>query len=277
LTIGVLSVLKDIPLVCTIHGLSTFPTSKKTLRSVIQLYAITKVIQKIYNCSGKIVGVSKQTSEYYSVRAKCPINTIYNGGRITGIEREKNDVFTIVHVGDISMSKGWKIEFDSFCDLKKKFPDKEIRFLCAGRYGDISESDIKTWIHNENLSEKDFQYLGIVSDVQNNILKYADVMLLLSVSEGLPMSIVEAMEMGIPVITTSVGGIPEVIKDGYNGYLIDRNESILCDKLLYILKHMDELKNMSINAKVKFQTQFCVDIMTEKYMNLYEEVCRKHE
>ena len=95
----------------------------------------------------------------------------------------------------------------------------------------------------------------------------------MSVSEGLPMSIVESLEMGIPVIATPVGGIPEIIEDGYNGFLIDRDKEQLCEKLAFIMCNRSEWERLSENARVEFQSKFCVEKMASQYMDFYIKVC----
>lgn len=85
-----------------------------------------------------------------------------------------------------------------------------------------------------------------------------DLFVNLSLVEGLPVSIMEAMMFGIPVLATSVYGTPEAVVEGYSGTLIPSDFSIeeLSDKLFYCLSHREELKKMGHNAQLLFEEKF---------------------
>lgn len=61
-----------------------------------------------------------------------------------------------------------------------------------------------------------------IGSAKTEALEWADIYILPSYNEGLPIAILEAMACGMPVITTPVGGIPELVRDGMNGTLIPR-------------------------------------------------------
>jgi glycosyltransferase involved in cell wall biosynthesis len=90
-----------------------------------------------------------------------------------------------------------------------------------------------------------------------DVLKYlvqSDVFVLPSLSEGFPNVILEAMAVGLPIVSTNVGGLYEIIKNSENGYLVEpKNPQQLADKLLQILKDPTQSKNFSYNniEKVK--------------------------
>ncbi|MFT5848659.1 glycosyltransferase family 4 protein [Psychroserpens sp.] len=81
-----------------------------------------------------------------------------------------------------------------------------------------------------------------IEGFQSNTSQYymdADAVLLISKSEGLPMSLLEAMSFSKALIASNVGGIPELIKDGWNGYLIEPDD---CNKLAYAIKQLMDNK-----------------------------------
>ena len=88
------------------------------------------------------------------------------------------------------------------------------------------------------------KFLGWVSgESKKELLREADIYVLPSYNEGLPVSLIEAMSWGIPVITTTVGGIPELIKDQDNGFLIEPGDRVSLQKWLEQLGQNHVLRN----------------------------------
>ena len=80
-----------------------------------------------------------------------------------------------------------------------------------------------------------------------------------SATEGVPISLVEAFSMGIPAIGTDVGGIPEAIRDGYNGFLLRKNAAVSEISLAlmkYALKSPEERAIFSLNARTTWEQHF---------------------
>ncbi|MBI2278655.1 MAG: glycosyltransferase family 4 protein [Candidatus Brennerbacteria bacterium] len=116
------------------------------------------------------------------------------------------------------------------------------------------------------------------SDLQK-LFHVCDICLLPSLMEGVSISILEAMEKGCIVITTNVGGSPEVIKNGVNGYLIEpRNVKEIvhalerCTKLTKFTR--EKIKN---NARKTVQTRFSEEKMLKSYEDLFLKVIKRHE
>lgn len=99
-----------------------------------------------------------------------------------------------------------------------------------------------------------------------------DILLLMSISEGLPMSIIEAQSLGIPVITTDVGGIPEIITHESNGLIVKRDVTDLTNAIDRLIDNKDLRQLMSIRSMENFQSKFTVQMMSEKYMGEYQKV-----
>jgi glycosyltransferase involved in cell wall biosynthesis len=86
--------------------------------------------------------------------------------------------------------------------------------------GDGEVNLLTNLIKDKNLNEI-IEYVGwIEGDRKTELLKKSDVYILPSYSEGLPISILEAMSYKLPIISSPVGGIPEIVKDGENGFLV---------------------------------------------------------
>jgi glycosyltransferase involved in cell wall biosynthesis len=101
-------------------------------------------------------------------------------------------------------------------------------------------------------------------------LQQAAVFALPSFSEGLPMGLLEAMAAGLPVLATPVGGIPEVITDGVEGFLVDPGDvGALTDRLSRLLSDENLRGRMGRAARHKAEALFTVDVILPQLEQLY--------
>jgi glycosyltransferase involved in cell wall biosynthesis len=92
------------------------------------------------------------------------------------------------------------------------------------------------------------------AEQRNALLADADVFVLPSLNEGLPMSVLEAMSWGIPVVTSPVGGIPEVVQDGFNGFLVPPEDiPALANALRRLIEDESLRLQMGANARASVE------------------------
>ena len=132
------------------------------------------------------------------------------------VERDKN-VFNLLYLGVIGQRKGIYDILKALKEHREQF-DGKVHL----RIGGNQEEDIlKACIHENDL-ESMVTFKGFVSgDKKIECLNWADAYILPSFNEGLPIGILEAMSYGHPIISSPVGGIPEVVKDGENGCMVE--------------------------------------------------------
>ncbi|KAB2889090.1 MAG: glycosyltransferase family 4 protein [Desulfobulbaceae bacterium] len=100
-----------------------------------------------------------------------------------------------------------------------------------------------------------------------------DVYINTSVHEGLPMSVLEALAYRLPVIAPKVGGFPEVIEEGKNGFLVHgRDPQMFADRIFELL-NPDVRESMSVAARERALQCFSREAMARQYHLLYEELC----
>lgn len=117
-----------------------------------------------------------------------------------------------------------------------------------------------------------FHFIGFRSDAIH-ILRLLDVFVLSSIDEGLPIVLLEAMSVGVPVITTNVGEIPFVVRDQYNGLLINKNDPISLAKSIEKLLFDKNIYNkITLNAKRTVSSQYTISNMSHKYMAIYNSL-----
>jgi glycosyltransferase involved in cell wall biosynthesis len=114
---------------------------------------------------------------------------------------------------------------------------------------------------------------GAVPDVRP-FLRAADVFVLPSLSEGSgSVSLIEALQAGIPVIATGVDGIPEDVVDGESGLLVPpRDAAALCDALAKLLRDPSLRARLASAARETYEQRFSADVFTEALRRTYGEL-----
>lgn len=102
-----------------------------------------------------------------------------------------------------------------------------------------------------------------------------DVFCLPSNYEGLPMTIIEAMSYGKPVVSSNVGGVSEIVRDGINGYTLDNDPKLFAEKIRSIVEDKDVYESMCHNSKHIYESELTVEKMAEGYLNIYNRICIK--
>ncbi len=180
---------------------------------------------------------------------------------------EKNIVITMV--ARFVPQKGINYFIDTIPQVIKKHPDTT--FLLVGD-GFLFEK-MKRYAERLKVS-KYVRFLGIRQDIQQ-ILSFTDIFLLTSLWEGLPLTLLEAMSMSIPVISSEVNGTPELIKNGTNGYLIQPKDiKDFVNKLNYLIENPIFRNLMGENGRKIAEERYGIDLMIKKTYDLYYKVFR---
>lgn len=189
-----------------------------------QIPSRAKQITQAANKSNGIIAVSqalKNTMIEMGIE-KDKINVIYNGvnkekfNYDRNVKRDK----TILFVGNLKKEKGVMELMESFYNLSL---EEEIKLQIAGNGPMLNEMKKYAKSH---LIDKKVEFLGTVDHEKlPTLMKKAHCLALPSYSEGVPNVVLEAMSCGTPVVSTMVGGIPEVVKTGTTGYLVNPQSS----------------------------------------------------
>jgi glycosyltransferase involved in cell wall biosynthesis len=131
--------------------------------------------------------------------------------------------------------------------------------------------NIKSLAESLNIGDR-VQFLGNRRDVPE-LLTHSDIFVLTSKWEGFPITILEAMRAGLPVICSDVGGCSEAIKDGENGFLVPRGDGVvLANRLKQLIKDKDLRYKMGQKGRMSFEKCFTVEKMAEKTERIYREI-----
>ena len=132
---------------------------------------------------------------------------------------------------------------------------------------------IKNLVAAYGLSDK-ITFGGYVENI-DAYLADADLCILISYSEGFPLSILEAMSLNLPIIASNVGGIGEQVIDGYNGYLIERNDvDSLTDKIKSLINNPTLRREMGNNSRAFYEKEFKLEKMVDKTLAVYQSILK---
>jgi glycosyltransferase involved in cell wall biosynthesis len=132
---------------------------------------------------------------------------------------------------------------------------------------------VKKLANESGLTDK-IVFGGYVEDMEKYLAE-SDLCILISHSEGFPLSILEAMSLNLPIIASNVGGIPEQVIDGYNGYLIPRNDvETLTEKIKLFMNHPNLRREMGNNSRNFYEKEFKLDKMVDRTLAVYQSILK---
>ena len=193
-----------------------------------------------------------------------------------------NDDIILLSLSRLVRRKGHHIIIESLKDLTKNYSN--VKYLIAGTGDKNYEQELREYVEKLNL-QKNINFLGYVNEQKKKIIyNMCDVFLMTSLptdhegnSEGFGITFLEANACGKPVIGTNVGGIPDVIKDGNNGFLIEPNnprelqktiEKIINDKNYYNFLSKNSIKHIKEN--------FDINLIGKKFDLLIDRLYDSH-
>jgi len=173
--------------------------------------------------------------------------------------RERKNL--VGYIGRLEEGKGVMNFFEAIPLILEKQDNLEF-FL--GGYGPLYDR-IKERLRSNNLSRK-VELMGwIPHDKVANYLNELKLLVLPSYSEGLPTIVLEAMACGTPVLATPVGGIPDVIKDGETGFIMENNSpKCFAENIVRVLECPD-LDNVTKNARKLIKEKYTYEAAVERY------------
>ncbi|MCF7865693.1 MAG: glycosyltransferase [Candidatus Pacebacteria bacterium] len=185
-------------------------------------------------------------------------------------EQWLNEGRTIIGtISELHKNKGLIFALEGLNSYIEQYPEQKIAYVIIGE-GEM-RSEIETLIRNlSSLKPEQIILAGHVNEAREYLQAF-DLFLLSSVKEGLPFALLEAGYAGIPVISTSVGGIPEVIQNLENGILIaPRRPQEIKNALVYLNEHPEVKEQMVKKFKEKINQKYNFELIVADIKKLYE-------
>lgn len=182
-------------------------------------------------------------------------------------ESEVPAQFTIGYLGRLDSGKRVDIIINSFSRFRSIVPAAKL--IIGGEGPKLRK--LKKQVEELNL-QKSISFVGWVDD-QYKFISKLSVLVLMSESEGMPISLVEAMSSGKPIIANNVGGCSEIVVNGENGILLDKlSTSELANALISLQKNPGLLKSMGKVNLEKWRNTFSWDQHITNMSKLYRDV-----
>ena len=207
------------------------------------------------------------TKEYKLKKENIPV--IFNGIDLSKCQPKENyklkdDGVTILHIGRFMEQKNHQGLIEAFSIFHQAYPNSKLQLIGDGE----KRKEIQTMVEEKGLSDV-VSFLGL----QDNVYAYlhdADIFTLPSLYEGIPMTLIEAMGTGLPIVATNVGGIPDMLTNGKSAILTEVNSQLIADAFLELAA--DEEKRKTLGEQAKQQSvKFSAEIMAEEYLKIYSE------
>jgi glycosyltransferase involved in cell wall biosynthesis len=193
---------------------------------------------------------------------------IKNAIPVKELVQNKEKIYSLLFVGRLEKAKGVDIFLRAVQIISENYK-RDLRVAIVG--GGNLEKETKSLAKDLRVA-KMIEFLGVRNDVAE-LMKKSKVFILPSRWEGLPIVLLEAMANGIPVVSTPVGGIPELLKNGKDSILVEPdNPKALAEAILKLLQNENLRKNMINNAFEKVKKEYSIENYTFKLLNFYKEV-----
>lgn len=260
-----------IPKILTNHSIAgNSTTSILTLMSRKGLMFLKYFISK----ADRIISVSKCAATFIENLLDNDIESIVipNGVNIERFHPSKNEANepTVLFVGRLVHRKGAHILVKAFSNVVKEIPEAKLIIVGEGYMKPLLQIRAKQLKLEENI-----QFLGRISEEEllKTYQKSRIVVIPSLYRESFGIVALEAMATGKPIIATKVGGLPEIIRDEENGFLIPPgNHRILAEKIILLLSDEKLARRMGLIGRKIAVEKYSWNVIAERIINVYLEV-----
>ncbi len=180
---------------------------------------------------------------------------------------EKESVVTLLFLSRVEIEKGIFIAIDAVRILREKRKELNIILQIAGEGSALAQ--VKEYIKQNEI--KGIELSGYVAKEEKHLaLSKADILILPSYTEGMPVTIIEGMLYGLPVISRPVGGIPDWVYEGENGYLLlSKDPEDFAETISQLIDDPVTYQIISDNNQRKARKLFTPEAVTKRLFSYY--------
>jgi len=226
--------------------------------------AVTKQIQNRFNADA---------SKTITIPNGVDLKALSRNGSINDLREQlglASDEKVIAITANLKKIKNHIFLLTAFKELLKSYNNIKLLLIGQGFVNDAenTEQELRDYVNEKEITNK-VLFLGYRSDI-SQLLNITDIFCLTSLKEGLPISLIEAMAVGLPVVGTNVEGIRDVIIHNQNGSLVNIGDvESLKNALLILLKNESMRRKYGEKSRSLAKETYSLDHCVKKYQDLY--------
>lgn len=264
-----------------------FYSEKESKNNLELLYRMEK--KAIMRASG-LISPSRSMAEWIGAECKIkpkiisiirnPLRPIVNEQQSDNEGLFKFPLNTVLYFGRLEKRKGAFVFASAIPIIFKNFPEAFFVFAGPDRSspsGGSTEMEIKQYLHDQNIPEQRIRFLGMVERKRLfNCYREASIVVVPSLYEDYPYSVIEPMSIGAAVVTSDCYGIPEIVTHGENGLLSKTGDSHdLAMQILELLKAPSQIERIGKEAKVFIATECSAQKIADETTRFYQKILEK--
>ena len=207
------------------------------------------------------------------ISAYLGISRIATNGR-PALNRSQDGKLTLLYLSTFEKRKGLPVFLQSLPRVLRGRND--LKCVAAGGWG-WDSGLMKVWV-TEFLSQEHLEgtvsFVGPVKGAEKEeLLNAADIYVFSTLDDTAPLVVLEALRAGLPIVTTNVGAIPELVADGVNGLICEKgNPEDLAEKILYLVERPALRQQMRQNNLERFESLFTADKFASRMIDAFDSV-----
>ena len=254
--------------------------SEEVKRFARQYRLLRPFIRWLWRDADALVAVSNGLRGYaLETTPDLPIEVIPNAIELSAFtpprRRRNNGQVRLLFVGRLNAFKNVETLVETMARLKAEgLENVELQLVGDGE----RRSHLESMVVEKGLT-KAVHFAGWVNREQLiNYYRQADLFVTATTWEGMPNTVLEGMACGLPVVATRASGLEELVRDGYNGYLVDIDDTAaLTDCLIELIENPHERQRMGKESRKIAEQEFAWDYIAQQYAEIYKRLARSKE
>lgn len=235
------------------------------------------IYKHIYNNSHVILLSERLKNEIESYVKPENISICPNGILVKTVAQIKhtNKKIKFLFLSNMIVNKGVIVLLDACTQLYSKGFDFECDFIGAPS-SQLSAADIEREIFMRGLQNNVYYHGPIYDKKKCEFFQNADIFILPSFDECFPLVILEAMAYSLPIISTNVGGIPDIVINKLNGLIIEPNNQLQLENAMNeLLTNKESISVLGRNSRRLYEESYTEDLFNERFVNVINDVLNK--